>query len=298
MLISGCSGLLGQKLVVLAAQNHTVYGFGLRERSPVQELLRQYMRLDLRHRPNVMETVQSLRPEWVINTAAWTDVDACEREPQRAFEVNVEGLRNLTEGCVGCGARFVQLSTNYVFDGTSSPYNEEDTVNPVNVYGQTKVESERLLQESKLDSIIIRTVLLYGSVPETKSNFVNWVCSNLESGERIRAATDLYCNPTLIDDLAHGILIAVEKGATGLFHMAGNEGVSRYDFAVKIAKAFEFDSALITPVSLDELKLKAPRPLRAELKADKAKDELGLTFRSVEDGLDLLMEQMKNRRRE
>ena len=293
MLITGCNGLLGQKLTTLASDDYAIYGLGLREQSPVRDFLRHYIQLDITDQKEVLTTIQNVQPEWVINTAAVTDVDACELELERAFEVNVGGLRNLSEGCERYGAKFLQLSTNYVFNGTSSPYSEEDALSPVNVYGRTKMESEGLLQRSGLDSIIIRTVLLYGSVPDLRPNFVHWVCSNLERGERIRAATDLFSNPTLIDDLALGILTAIKKGARGMYHMAGSEALSRYDFALKIAQVFGLDSTFIIPVQFSDLGLSASRPLSCCLNTDRVRDELGLIFHSVDGGLSEMIGQSR-----
>ncbi|MFQ6092783.1 MAG: dTDP-4-dehydrorhamnose reductase [bacterium] len=293
ILITGCSGLLGQKLAAQAAERYTVYGVGLRQRSPVQGLLRQYIQLDITDRQSVLEALQTIRPDWVINTAAMTDVDGCEREPQRAFEVNVEGLHHLADGCQQCGARLVQLSSDYVFNGQSGPYAEGDEPNPLNVYGRTKAESERLLQQGGAEYVVVRTAVLYGFAPVARSNFVSWVCSSLRRGEKIRVATDLYANPTLVDGLAKAILTAIGKGARGVFHMAGSEWLSRYDFALKLAHALGLDHTFILPTPAAELNLDAPRPLRSGLKTDKAREELGLTFLSVEDGLKAMAEQAK-----
>ena len=295
MLITGCNGLLGQKLTALASEDYAVYGLGLRDQSPVRGCIRHYIQLDLTDRKRVLATIHDAQPDWVINTAALTDVDECERAPQRAFEVNVEGVRHLTEGCRRCGARFIQLSTNYIFDGQSSPYAEDDEPHPVNVYGRTKIESERLLHGSGLDYVIIRTVLLYGFLSEARPSFVDWVCSHLMKGDKIKAATDLYCNPTLIDDVSTGIVAAVKRRARGMYHMAGSEGISRYDFALKVARAFGLDSAFIRPVPYSELGRRAPRPLRSELRTNKVRDELGLVFKSVTDGLHEMIRQLRER---
>lgn len=296
MLITGCNGLLGQRLCQFAAHTCSVYGLGRRKDPPVGDLLRRYVQLDLTQRQSVVDTVTDIGPDWVVNTAAMTDVDRCEREPKGAFAINVGGLMNLMEGCERCGAGLIQISTNYVFDGGASPYGEKDALAPINEYGRTKAEAERLLQESGLGYCIIRTVLLYGSVPGARSNFVQWVCSRVTKGERIRAATDLYGNPTLIDDLSMGILSVMGKASQGIFHMAGSENVSRYEFAVSISDIFELDSSLIEPVTHDAIHFEAPRPLRAELETRKVREALGLRFRSVEEGLRLMREQMDHGR--
>ncbi|UCE17507.1 MAG: dTDP-4-dehydrorhamnose reductase [Gemmatimonadota bacterium] len=291
VLLVGCNGLLGQKLATAASRSYRVYGIGLREQSPVRGFLEQYVRLDITTRGDVLEALHAIRPEWTINAAAMTDVDACERDPEGAWGVNVEGVRHLATGCERCASKFLQLSTDYVFDGTSGPYAEDQEPHPVNVYGRTKLESEKLLDHMALEYSIVRTALLYGSVATARANFVQGVCSALARGEAVHAATNLYGNPTLVDDLADGIVIALRKEVRGILHLAGSEWLSRYDFAMKIARTFGLNEDLIMPVSFQELNLHAPRPLRAGLGTDRAKRKFGIAFAAVEEGLRRMMTQ-------
>ena len=294
LLLVGCNGLLGQKLAAAASQSYHVYGIGLREQSPVRKFLRQYIRLDITDRGDIMEVMRSIHPEWTINVAAITDVDACQRDPERAFAVNVEGARHVALGCERCGSKFLQLSTDYVFDGTSGPYDEDHVPNPVNVYGRTKVASEQLLKRLELEYTIIRTVLVYGSVSGARADFVQWVRAALDRGESVRGAADLYGNPTLVDDLAQGIMVTVRKGARGVYHMAGGDWLSRYDFAMNIARTFDLNGDLIQPVSFHELGLNAPRPLQAGLRTKKVRQEFELSFASAQEGLKRVRAQMRS----
>ena len=279
-------------MVALASGRYVVYGFGSRRRSPVQGLLQQYVELDITDRTGVVGAVVALRPDWVINAAAMTDVDRCEDHPGRACDVNVEGVRHLVAGCEQCGARLVQLSSDYVFDGDAGPYTEMDEPNPMNVYGRTKLASERMLQKSGVEHVIVRTAVLYGCAPHIRPNLVSWVRSALRRGETIRVATDLTSNPTLADDLAEGILTAIEKGAAGTFHMAGSDELSRYGFAQMVAREFRLDENLLVPALSTRLGLAAPRPRHSGLRSERARDELGHTFLSAKQGLRALRRQI------
>ncbi len=293
VLIVGCNGLLGQKLSVVASRHWTVYGAGRHVSSPVQAFLKEYVQMDITAGQAVHERMKDLSPEWVVNAAAMTDVDECEINPELAWAVNVEGVRHLAEACRQQGAGLLHISTNYVFDGHSGPYAESDEPNPINVYGRTKLEAERLIRESGLEHLIIRTVLLYGSVPAPRPNYVDSVCSGLKRGEPVRAATDLWANPSLIDDVARGIEAAIEGDARGIFHMAGGESLCRYEMAQRVAEVFGLDASLIEPVETGELGLKARRPLRSGLLTDRAGMELGWAGAAVEPGLRTMRDQME-----
>jgi len=288
VLITGSNGLLGQKLVKTFSSDHQTTGIDLQIESFIPEENFTYQNLSIFQTENLAGFIYTLNPEVVINTAAYTDVDNCEDNKELAWETNVEGVKNLADLCRIMNAKLIQLSTDYIFSGEEGPYSEDDTPNPVGYYGLTKLESEKEIFERKIDFLIVRTNVLYGKGKNTRPNFVLWLIQKLSSKERVKIVTDQYNNPTLADNLADAIKEAIEKNISGILNIAGSEYLSRYDFALKVAKKFNFDKNLISLALTSELKQKAPRPHRGGLKIDKAKKLLKTELLDVEKGLEYI----------
>jgi len=232
----------------------------------------------------VKTTVGSYRPRFIVNAAAFTDVDGNEREPEKARRVNTEGVEHLVSAGEEVGARVVQLSTDYVFDGTAGPYLEYDETAPLNVYGRTKLDAERLVLESG-HHLVIRANVLYGPDNESPASFVRWVANSLKAGKAIRVVDDQINNPTLTTHLAEAIRKAIDGEAMGLYHYGGLEFASRYEFALKIARHFNLPDGGITPISTAELGQQAPRPLKSGLICSKMKMDLNVTNSNISEAL-------------
>jgi dTDP-4-dehydrorhamnose reductase len=159
-------------------------------------------------------------------------------------------------------------------------------------YGKSKLASENALRVSGLPFLIVRTMVLYGYAPSVKPNFALWLIQNLEQGKPVRVVDDQMGNPTLVDDLAYGLLRGIDLGRTGLYNMAGREIASRLDFARTAAVVFGFDPALITPIKTSALNQAAPRPLKSGLITLKAEVELGYRPSTMEEGLRTLKMQL------
>ncbi len=280
LLITGCTGLLGSKLVEKAPEGAKVYGVALE--NPRGKTRYEFNKLDISDRDETTKLIAKLGPDTVIHTAALTGVDYCEEHPEEARSVNALGTENVALGCKKTGARLVYVSTDYVFDGKKGMYAETDTPNPINVYGKTKLEGEALLKEAGIDWCIARTSVLYGW--HENYNFAKWVVGELREGKSINVVNGQYCSPTFADNLAEALLLLSEKGATGIFHTAGSKRVSRYEFAVKTAEIFGLDSNLINPVTSDKLRQKAKRPKDSSLDINKAKKS-GLYMMDIYEGL-------------
>jgi len=251
-----------------------------------------YRRIDIASSEEVFRLMEEVRPEWVINTAAITDVDRCEGDRELSWRVNVLGVENLLRACETANAGLIQLSTDYVFDGRNGPYTEEDVPNPLGYYGRTKLESEARVRSSSVGGLVVRTMVLYGYAPGTRSNFVTWLLCRLSSGERVRIVTDQWGNPTFGDDLALLLLQCASKGLTGIFHAAGGEFVSRYDMALRVADVFGYDPDLICPIRTEELGQIAQRPLRSGLRTDKLEAALNVSMKGLDHGLRRLRSRM------
>jgi len=231
--------------------------------------------------------VRFYKPSVIINSAAYTDVDGCETHKTQAWATNVGGVKNLARACKKHGAKVVHLSTDYVFDGQNGPYSEDDSPHPVSFYGETKLESEKVIRESDIDFLIVRTNVLYGFGKKVKENFLLWLLAKLSAGEKLKIVTDQFNNPTLADNLSACILEMTEKDLSGVLHIGGAEYLSRHAFALKVAHKFEFDKADISPAKTAVLHQKARRPHRGGLKTEKAQRALSTKLLGVEQGLEL-----------
>jgi dTDP-4-dehydrorhamnose reductase len=264
ILIIGGSGLLGFKLGVHLEQHH--YDVHSTYHQALLGTPEKKYRLDITKKEDVEDLLKRVHPEIIIHTAAYTNVDACEENKAVAHAVNVDGTLNLINGNKNIGAKFVYISTDYVFDGNKGFYKENDERNPINYYGRTKLEGEILVEEHCDDFIIARTSVLYGS---HKNNFILWLLEQLKQGKHVNIVDDQYVSPTLNLDLAEQLMKLVEQNASSVFHTAGGERISRYDFAVVVADVFGYDKHLINPVRMQDMKWLAPRPRDSSLDVSK-----------------------------
>lgn len=294
IMIVGANGLLGQKVTEFLARGTSnrliLAGRTASPRLQVPEA--SYLELDITKKQQVREVVAEHKPNVIINAAAMTNVDACEKERETAWKINVTGVENIIEAAKRLDATVVHVSTDYVFDGKDGPYAEDDRPEPINYYGRSKLASENQLRASGLRYVIARTMVLYGFAVEVKSNFALWLVRNLEERTPVRVVDDQMGNPTLVDDLAHAIISAVELEKSGVYHIAGREIVSRYDFALRLASVFGFDAELISPVKTATLNQPAQRPLKSGLITLRAEVELGYRPSTVDEGLGILKGQL------
>jgi len=228
--------------------------------------------LDLTHKQDTQALVRDVRPELVINCAAYTQVDACETDQARAFAVNGSGVGYLAEAARNVGAKVLHFSTDYVFDGTSqNPYLEGDEQAPINVYGASKQEGERQLQKYLEDYLLIRTQWLYG---QGGKNFVHTLLDLAEKSPWIKVVADQTGSPTWTEDLAEASLGLVQKKTSGTFHLV-NQGVcSWYQFACRIMLEAGL-SVKIQPCRSADFPRRAKRPTKAVLSTRKAEAVLG-----------------------
>jgi dTDP-4-dehydrorhamnose reductase len=289
ILITGANGLLGQHLVklILDSTSHEIMATSKREpRLVIQDSRIHYYSLDITDGMAVNLLLEKLRPDTIIHCAALTQVDECEQNPIKAWEINVTATRFLVEAAKQINAFMIFVSTDFVFDGIHGPYKETDEVNPVSYYGSTKVAAEKAVAESGMPYAIVRTCLLYGNILfGTRSNVISWVKENLEQGQKIKVVSDQWRTPTYIEDLAKGILLIADKKATGLFHISGKDFLSPYDMAMATAEYLHLDASLIEKVDASVFTQPAKRPATTGFVIEKAKNELGYEPLSFREGL-------------
>lgn len=286
--LTGANGLLGQAVCRRLVERETwsVLATSRDEASRVPGV-DAHRRLDVTDREAVLSTARSARADVWIHCAARTRVDACEEHVAQCRSVNVEGTRHVVDAAEATGARLVHLSTDFVFDGRDGPYAEDDPVGPVNEYGRSKLESERIVRESALSEwAIARTVLVYGIGRSLgRSNVVLWLLRELAEERPVQIVTDQIRTPTYVEDLSAGIERLVPPGPTGVFHLAGPDLCSVYEFARLVARVFGADPALVEPTESDALGQRAVRPPRTGLRIGKARRTIGFQPRSIEAAL-------------
>lgn len=280
LLVTGASGLLGNKTVKIAEGKFNVVA--LHNTKPMSP---SSLKLDITDQKMVSELFKHHRPRAVIHTASETNVDKCETQKEHAWKTNVEGTRNVAKACNEAHAKLVYISTDYVFDGEKGNYNEEDKPTPISYYGLTKLEGENQVIENCRDYAILRTSVIYGWHP-WKQNFATWVINQLRQEKNITVVGDHYNTPTLADNLAEMSIEIVQKDFKGMYHASGSERISRYEFAVQIAKTFQLNPNLIRPIKMKELTAWiAKRPKDSSLNTDKIRKQLKTKPLNITEGL-------------
>ncbi|MBU1912706.1 MAG: SDR family oxidoreductase [Candidatus Omnitrophica bacterium] len=247
--------------------------------------------LDVRDKNSIEKVFDLFKPEAVVMAGGITDVDLCMLKPKLAQDVNIKGTINLVKKIKEYGSKLIYISTDYIFDGKTGPYKEDDKPNPINTYGRTKLEAENIIRAKLKDYLIVRTCQLYGVAERSfapNSNFALKIIHNMQNGKKVYAANDLYSTPTYSGLLSDILIKLIEKNAEGIYHGAGAEFLNRYDYVNKIADIFGLDKALILRVKLKDLKLKAKRPKKCGLKTDKIKKEKIIELYDCYIGLALL----------
>ncbi|MBN1302407.1 MAG: dTDP-4-dehydrorhamnose reductase [Melioribacteraceae bacterium] len=291
--IVGSNGMLGQKLVdyYSKSNNTELLCCSAEESSWIDNV--DYMQVDITSKKSVQNSIKKFYPDFIINTAAFTNVDGCESEKELSWKVNVSGVENLIKAGNSCDSHIIHLSTDYVFDGKEGPYDETAKPNPISSYGRSKLASENLLRSKYRKATIVRTNVLYGHTKYGRPDFVNWIIDSLKQGKEIRIVTDQINNPTLINDLVQGISKIIEFGKYGIYNIGGNEFLSRYDFAIRIAEFFDLNESLIREIETKELNQPAARPLKSGLIILKAQTQLGYKPHKIEEALSIIKTEME-----
>ena len=297
MLVIGGTSLLGYKL--LSNTNdfelYASYNKNLINLKNVETL-----KIDITNKKNC-EKIFDVKPDIIINTAAITNVDYCEKFERNAFDVNVTGTKNIAEIAEKLGVKLIHISTDAVFSGDKKIYLEEDEPNPISVYGKTKLESEKIVSKVN-DSVILRPSVLFGWIPfeyiktidESRKtmNFGLWVIDQLYKNNKMSIVNDQINTPTLADNLAENIIEIIKKDLTGIFHLSGLSCISRLDFSKKIAKTLGYSDNLISSISSEKLKQFAPRSLESCLNCDKIV-QYGVNLLNIDQSIEKMYNQIK-----
>lgn len=295
ILLTGSNGLLGQKIIDLL-RYHTEYELiasSKGENRYPKEGGYIYENLDITNPLEVERIIAKYEPYAVINTAAMTNVDQCESDKENCDLLNIKAVEYLIKACAKHKVYMVHLSTDFIFDGESGPYREEDAAKPLSYYGQSKYEAEKLLIDSDIDYSILRTIIVYGVAAKmSRSNIVLWAKSALEKGDKVKVVNDQFRMPTLAEDLAQACILAIDKKAKGIYHISGKDYMSVIEMVRRIAKFYKLDEGLIEETDSTTLNQAAKRPPRTGFVIEKAIKELGYAPHSFEEGLAIVAKQL------
>lgn len=274
---TGLSGLVGSRLVELLSSE---FDF---------EDLSYDTGVDISNKKQVNEKINKSRATWVMHLAAKADVDGCERDKVlgkdgAAWKINVEGTRNIVEAAKNSGKIVLYISTDFIFSGNQNSYTEDDVPDPINWYGVTKYEGEKIvLQDPK--NLVVRITYPYCAKNQAKKDFVHNILDKLKKNERVIAAVDQIFTPTLIDDIAQALRILFNRPETGIFHVVGSGHLSPFAAATMIAEVFGLQKNRIDrTTSAEYYQNRAPRPCKLVTKNDKI-ISLGVRMHTFSDGL-------------
>lgn len=287
LLVTGGSGLVGWKLVQrsLLRGHQVTYTCHTTDPTSVEETEATQTMLDIRNGEQVAKLLDRYKPDTVIHTAAMTDVDECERSPDKATAVNVTGTKNIVAACETQDVPLLFFSTGFVFDEDGAKVTEDAERTPVNHYARTKIRAEDTVMNAEIPWHICRIDQPY-CWPTTWQDlpFVSWILEQCDDGEPFYVFTDWYNTPVYVPDCNTAVLRLVETGVTGVFHVCGPDYVDRFTWARQIAEHFGHDPSLIKPSHSSNSNLPAERP-NNHLSNEKIRNTLDISFRNIQTAL-------------
>ena len=268
LLITGASGFLGWNLCRSALKNWEVYGTYYSHQLAIPQV--DLFKTDLRDFEAIAAVFKAIEPDAVIHTAAASKPNYCQTHPQESYEINVTASINIARLCGEYNIPCAFTSTDLVFDGTKSFYQESDRVSPICYYGEQKAIAEKKMREINPAIAICRMPLMFGLASPVSSSFIQGTIGNLEAGKEVNLFTDEFRTPASAAAASQGLLLAVEKKVEGLLHLGGKERISRYDFGLLLAEIWQLPKELIKAGKQADVVMVAPRSPDTSLDSSKA----------------------------
>lgn len=270
VLVTGARGMLGWALTKELNPEYQLVGMDIED-------------ADITDENQIKEEIFSIKPNIIIHTAAYTEVDNCEKNKELTFRVNAKGAENTANACKLCQAKLIYISTDFVFDGNKNvPYAEQDTPNPINIYGRSKLEGERYIQSILPNHLIIRTAWLYG---QHGRNFVDRISELADTEQELKVVNDQTGSPTYTIDLAKAIGLLIKKDPIGIINITNTGSCTWYEFAIKIL-SIKGRNTKIIPITSDKLDRLAKRPAYSVLSTEKFHNITGTKLRPWEAALE------------
>jgi dTDP-4-dehydrorhamnose reductase len=271
--ITGSTGLVGTRIVELLQDTFEFIPLLQRE-------------IDITQQDSVHKTLSNISYDVLLHLAAYTNVDAAETEKDTAYGINVKGTQHLFDITKQKNAKFIYISTGFVFDGINPPYYEDSPPNPVSIYGQTKFQGEEIVKDN---AMIVRFEYPYRSSFDPKKDFVRTVKSLLEQKRSLTMVNNSLMTPTFIDDIAYALKYLLQNYSEEIFHIVGTTALSPYDCGKQIAKTFGLDESLVQPTTYERYFAgKAKRPQWADVRSKK---NTFYKMKSFEEGLQYIHSQ-------
>jgi len=291
LLIIGGSGLVGSTLIQYGLSNYEIHVTFNKNPLYINNISSTQIDL-LTDRNKIINIINKLMPDVVVHTVALSSVDLCETNPQLADILHVDVTHDIAIACKDIRSKLIYISTDAVFPGkVNSKYTEDDMPNPINHYGKTKLEAEKIILSASNENVILRSAVIYGW--HKKSRFTNWILQTLKENRTVDPFIDQYNTPTLVDDLTKSILSIIKKNISGLYHATGKTCINRYEFAQILAKTFGLNEKLIKPVTSAEKKQDAPRAISTCLDSSKLEKLINFNFSDIRSGVSFIFNQSK-----
>lgn len=291
ILVTGSNGLLGQKITgqFLKKETNFLATSSGKNRNPNCPSA-HYVSMDISNKEEVNRILEDFNPDYIIHTAAVTNVDYCEQNKAECYEINIEGTRYLLEASRRINSHLILLSTDFVFDGKKGNYKETDKPNPLSVYAFSKLEAEQLLIQSEYTKwSIVRTIIVFGEgINLSRSNIVLWAREALRKGSPLQIIDDQFRSPTWADDLAWACIRICQLNRKGIYHISGPERMSIYDLVMRVGSFFQLDTSVVEKTNSSSLNQPAKRPPNTGFDISKARKDLGYSPKSLEESLHLL----------
>jgi len=287
ILVTGSAGLIGTQIVKDLLDNHKQVYSCYNKTKPELGIITH---LDLTKKDDIVNTMNRIKPDVVIHLGAMTDVELCETETELAKKINTDATEILALESEKYNTFFVYMSTDYVFDGKVGMKKENDKTNPINFYGKSKLDGERVFKKITTPNVIVRTSTPFG-LHSKKISFPIWVKKNLELEKEISVVVNQYTSPSYVPNISKMIIEIMERKITGIIHLAGATKISRYDFAVQISKIINANKQFLKLIKMDQMDWKAQRPADSSLSVSKANKILKNKPEKIEDSLKLLFNQ-------
>ncbi len=287
-IITGSNGYLGQFLCnFLSETGIQVKAISRGINKNIRINSQDYFGVDLTIEKDIFSVISSINPDIIIHNAAMSKPDFCDANKEACLLQNVSSTKYLLEAAAKSHARFIYVSTDFVF-GEDGPHAEDSLPAPLNFYGETKLMAEELVKKSGLSYSIMRPVFIYGPCYEgMKPTFLHWVKNSLENNKQIKVVDDQKRTPTFVLDICKGLHAMMTNKVTGNFHLAGNDIISPYQMAIKVAEILGLNASLIEPVDSENFPEPVKRAKKSGLTCDRAKRELGYQPISFEEGIRL-----------
>lgn len=271
--------MLGDALYQELSKYHEVSGCDLVELDHVIDIV------DLTNDDDLERVLSSRDFDVLIHTAAMINVDGCEDNPDLAYNLNSTLTKKLSEICRVKKSKMVYISTDAVFSGNKDgAYTEEDNVDPINVYGSSKLKGEDYIQDILDDYLILRTNI-YGWNKQNKQSFAEWVYNSYLKGEEFNMFTDVLYTPIYVGNFAKALNEILDKNIQGLYNFTGSEHCSKFDFGIALGKVFGFDTNIVNKISVDSFSFKALRSKNMRIDSKKIQEKINTKLLSLEEGL-------------